>query len=459
MRNPVIVMILVGAFGLFVACGSSPQDVPDVTDAAVGDVPGEDAAVDVPGTDEVGTTDTGPEEFEWDPSPTPNCVDDFCAAGPGSAPNPMEFGPFPVGLRRVVFVDPKQTNYDGTPRTLVTEIWYPTTKEYYDDNPKFAYDIREDVALLPGYEDLLETLNTVDVGTFPVQAVKDAPVRHGDGRYPLVLFSHGAFGIRFQSIFYTVLLASHGYVVVAPDHDKNTLYDLFKSGYSSKHLVESAFARPKDIQFLMSRMEDWDRDPGNEFYKTIDTNNVGITGHSFGGYVCFAATYFADENGYAELDPRVKVIVPQAPAGYLIGVLGIYGPDWHLPTMIQGGEMDNTLDFKQAFKDPWDTLGAPKWFLNIKRGGHYTFSDLCTLNLLEAAEKLGYGDAKDALTDGCGEENWSWHEAKDAINLYSVSAFNRYLRLSADSAQYMTPEAGARFGAEVEFLAVEEDPI
>ena len=35
-----------------------------------------------------------------------------------------------------------------------------------------------------------------------------------DGRFPLVLFSHGNGGIRFQSFFFAAHLASHGYVVV-----------------------------------------------------------------------------------------------------------------------------------------------------------------------------------------------------------------------------------------------------
>ncbi len=486
MRNCLMVFLGVGLAGML-ACGSSDGtvvsgDIDLVADAVVADEGiSADTSVaddssrtdlvsvddnvqpDVPVTVDTVVTDTVltdaadvPKSFEWDASATPNCVDGFCAAGVDSAPDPMQPGPFPVGLRRIVMEDPSQKNYDGTPRMLVTEIWYPTTKEFYDSHPKFEYDIKADAMLTPGYEDLAAKIGDIDVGTFPVDAVKDAPVRHGDGRFPLVMFSHGAFGIRYQSIFYTVPLASHGYIVVSPDHEKNSLYDLIQSGYSGDHLGDSAFARPKDIQFLMNKMVDWDKDPTNDFYKSIESDNVGITGHSFGGYTCFAATYFADENGFSEMDPRVKVIVPQAPAGYLMGVLGIYGPDWHLPTLIEGGEMDNTLEFDQAFKSPWLELGTPKWFLDIKRGGHFTFSDLCKLNLLEVADKLGYDDAKNALTDGCGPDNWDYREAQKAINLYSIAAFNRVLRHSEVSAKYMTPSAGAGFAPEIEFLVEEQ---
>src|SRR5262249_61965308 len=59
-------------------------------------------------------------------------------------------------------------------------------------------------------------------------AARDLPVRAG--RYPLVLFSHGFGGHRRQSTFLTTHLASHGYVVAAPDHTGTTLVDLLHAG-------------------------------------------------------------------------------------------------------------------------------------------------------------------------------------------------------------------------------------
>ena len=44
-----------------------------------------------------------------------------------------------------------------------------------------------------------------------------------DGRYPLVVFSHGSGGVRFQSYFLAEWLASHGYLVAAPDHAGDTV--------------------------------------------------------------------------------------------------------------------------------------------------------------------------------------------------------------------------------------------
>jgi len=342
-----------------------------------------------------------------------------------------------VGLRKFEWVNEDDKYDDGTPRKVVVEVWYPTT-EAFRDKPKFAYDLMED-----GPAELKEKFAGVDVGTFPVEAVKDAPVRRDAGRFPLVLFSHGAYGIRYQSVFFTVQLASHGYVVASPDHERNTLYDIILKGYDGSTLGDSALRRPRDMVHVIKRITALNEDPSSDFNGVVSLDEIGMSGHSFGGYNCFAT---------AVAEPRVKVIVPMAPAAYLAPMLGIFFPEWHMPTLMMGGELDNTLDYQQACKGPYDELGGPKWLLDLKRGGHYTFSDICRLDLAELVKQ--YPDAEDALGDGCGVENWNYAEAQRAINLYGIAIFNRYLRHSEGSADYLTAEAGKEFGDEVLFDAV-----
>jgi predicted dienelactone hydrolase len=403
-------------------------------EAAAGDeAPGDEAA------------DPGPEGFEWEVNPGAGCTDAGCAASPMHAPDPMSWGPYPVGIKTVFIVDETRIK-DGKPRTLVTEIWYPAADAALS-MPKFKYDPKADAPQV-----VKDKIGEYEIGAYEVDAYHDAPVRHGEGRFPLILFSHGAFGIRYQSVSYTIPLASHGYVVISPDHEYNTLYDLLLLGWDPSGLGDSALDRPLDLQLLWKMAEEWDADPANDLYKTIQADNVGITGHSFGGYTCFAAANL-NIGGEPGPDPRVKVVVPQAPAGYLIPVVGIDPPNWHVPTLMEGGELDDTLGFDQAFMVPWLELGTPKWFLDIKRGGHFTFSDICRLNLLDVAEKLGFDDAAQALSDGCGPINWDWQEAAKAINLYSIAAFNAFLRGSEESKKFLTAEAGAQFGNEIEWFS------
>ena len=56
-----------------------------------------------------------------------------------------------------------------------------------------------------------------------------------DGPYPLIVFSHGNGGLGVQSFFLTEYLASHGYVVVCPDHTGNSLLTELPGGVVVAH--------------------------------------------------------------------------------------------------------------------------------------------------------------------------------------------------------------------------------
>lgn len=412
-------------------CGAACLDVPgDVPADVVTDLPADELAPDVP-------ADVLPEL----PAAEPSCFGDICAADPTHVPVPTEFGPFPVGVSRQTFIDPNNPNADGTPRVLVTEFWYPTTEEYRG-KPGYAYDIKAD-----GTDALREKYKDVDLGIFPCEAVWGAPVRVGESPWPLVLFSHGAYGIRYQSVFFTVMLASHGYVVMAPDHQGNTLYEIMVQGYDGAALVDSAERRPKDLEYMLDAMALKVKDPADPFYGRVDTNNAASTGHSFGGLTSYAITG----------DPRIKAIVPMAPEASMVDLLAPnFGSpnieDLVLPTLMMGGLLDHTLNYTTSMWDPWNSQKPPKWFLTINRAGHYSFTDICRMNLAGVADL--WGDAKDAMKDGCDPvNNWDFHETQKAVNHYAISFLNRFMRGSTGSADYLTQESGAVYGDEIVFHA------
>jgi len=414
--------------------GDVPEEVrPDVPADVPADVPG-DVPADVPA--DVPPPDAGPAE--------PSCFNGLCAADPMNAPSPLAFGPFPVGVRRYVFTDPNNPNPDGSPRVLKTEVWYPAV-EASRGQPGYAYDIKADST-----DAVREKYKDVDLGIYDTIAVWEAGVRVGERPWPLVLFSHGAFGIRYQTVFFTVVLASHGYVVMSADHQGNTLYEILMAGWDPATLVDSALRRPNDLLFLMDEMGRKVKDPADPFYARVDADNVASTGHSFGGLTSYVIAG----------DPRVKALVPMAPEASMVDALAPnwYAPTMHelsMPTVMMGGEMDHTLDYTTSQWNPWGEQLPPKWFLTVHRGGHYTFTDICRMNL--AGVKDLWSDAGDAMEDGCDPvNNWSYVEAQKAINQYAISFLNRFMRGSEGSAQYMTVEAGAPYGDEITFTAVPE---
>jgi predicted dienelactone hydrolase len=376
------------------------------------------------------------------PPAEPSCYQGLCAADPTHAPDPAAFGPFPVGVMRATFTDPNNKNADGSDRVLKTEIWYPAV-EASRGQTGYAYDIKAD-----GTDGLRQKYKDIDLGLFQTIATWEAPVRVGETKWPLVLFSHGAYGIRYQSVYFTVMLASHGYVVMSPDHQDNTLYEIMVEGYQMETLFQSAVRRPLDLLFLMDTMATKVADPADPFFDRVDTQNAASTGHSFGGLTSYAITS----------DPRIKAIVPMAPEASMVDLIApefgsaLIG-ELSLPTLMMGGLLDRTLDYKTSQWDPWSQQPPPKWFLTLKRAGHYSFSDICRMNLAQVAPL--WGDAEDAMDDGCNPvTNWDFNQAQKAINHYAIAFLNHFLRGSTQSADFLTSESGAEWADEIEFHAV-----
>ncbi len=120
---------------------------------------------------------------------------------------------------------------------------------------------------------------TVTVGGngvfFGTKAGRAAP--HREGRFPLVLISHGAGGNAGQFGWIASELAEAGFVVVLPNHPGTT------TGNASAEAAVRVWERPKDITAVLDEI--FDRP---DAYPYIDTGNVTALGFSAGGYTAMA---------------------------------------------------------------------------------------------------------------------------------------------------------------------------
>ena len=240
--------------------------------------------------------------------------------------DPFARGGHPVGVRTASVQD------DARGRTLPVEIWYPADDAHAGD------DLREETrdrfhvfpALPPSAQD----------------AVRDAAAR--PGRFPLVLFSHGFGGHRRQSTFLCTHLASHGYLVAAMDHVGNTTQDVLGSlmalpggGPAPDPVALLAAAtdyRPSDVSLVLDRLLDGS---AGDLAARIDSERVGMAGHSFGGWTTLAVS---------GRDPRVRAALALAPAGGAPAAEGDPLPGlldlaWEreVPTLLVVAERDSLL--------------------------------------------------------------------------------------------------------------------
>ena len=100
---------------------------------------------------------------------------------------------------------------------------------------------------------------------------------------PVLAFSHGDTAISYQSIFLTEYLASRGWVIVAPNHRGNTLFE------PEEHRIALALRRPIDIRDTVDWLFGSLGATGGDLNGCVNPDDgYAISGHSFGGYTTLA---------------------------------------------------------------------------------------------------------------------------------------------------------------------------
>ena len=347
----------------------------------------------------------------------------FAPAGPDEAPDASAWGPFPVGVTTLWLTDPERTLEDGSPREIPVEVWYPAASA---EGALRSYDVAQFVP-----EERLE-LEGIDGGSLPSltsSSLDEAAPDTAHGPYPLVVFSHGNGGMRLQSLFFTEYLASHGYVVAAPDHIGNTLADLLIPGENEfSSTADSFLYRPDDIRMVVERLR------GMDDIAPVSAGDWGMTGHSLGAWTALRAA--GEEEG-------VGVTVAQAPPDINLALAGTgTDPDeLGMPVMLQAGTADQILSYSDNAEPSFALMERPSLLATYFEAGHFTFSDLCVLEL-GAVQELIEDSVGNVMQDGCGPENPDPALTMPLLRFHAIGLINAVLRESPQSAEAMLEGPG-----------------
>ena len=262
------------------------------------------------------------------------------AAGQATTPVPIELpapdGPHAVGTWHTAWTDTSRdevvTADPSDRRQLVVRFWYPAVpssgpaQTYMDTATANTWVERYGVPA--GFERLVRTHSRAGV-----------PV--AEGRFPVIVFSHGLSwpSLMYQS--YMEELASQGYVVAAIGHTygadavvfpdgKVVRYGLWPGGFERDEARDSALASyvgtwRDDIRFVTDVV--LDRVAAEGLLRGhLDLSRIGVLGHSYGGSA--AALALEDprlDAGFAmESSVRDSTMRPLATAGPFMHVLGGY---------------------------------------------------------------------------------------------------------------------------------------
>jgi predicted dienelactone hydrolase len=313
------------------------------------------------------------------------------------------FGAAPVGVRTLDLVDPSRQNPAGTgPRGFTVEVYYPSTAAAVAGIPR-------DVVQVFGIE------------LFPTPTYRD--VARAPGAYPLVLYSHGSGGIRFENLALAVHLASHGYVVVSADHPGDTLLD---PGDEMNAVLTN---RPRDVSFLIDSVLTFNGESGNFFAGAIDADRIAAAGWSYGGYTALALAAGSFSLG-TFTDARVKAILPldgsaqvfDADVPALYSTIGI-------PTLLLGASLSPVI--APRLQQMFDGLSAAPGvvgYANFLDAAHSSFADNC-----EVPEVLRGRPA------ACEPEFVPWRHVRHIENYLALNFLDATLGGSAEALARLDP--------------------
>lgn len=377
------------------------------------------------------------------------------AAQRPDAPNYALRGPFVVGT--------KEYRIEDDERPLDITVWYPTA------NPE---GVEEAITYRYG---LLQADG---------RAIQDAAPDSAGGPYPLIIFSHGSGGFRYQSIYYTEHLASYGFVVMAADHPLDTLLERINPPDDPQeqlnYLMVNFALRPLDVLREIAYAETLNGED-EALQGVIDMGHIAVTGHSFGGYTSLATggarldfaafdAWCVENAGAttegveictmgewldqaaslrgldatpeglwpATTDSRIQAIVPLAPwSPPLFSEAGL--AEVSVPTMIIVGSGDQTTPGEtNAFPAYEHIASANKVLVVLENADHFIFVEQCT----DAAVQFGFFAY-------CSDAVWDMQRAHDLITHFATAFLLSTLKGDAEASAALDPAvvdfAGIRY--------------
>lgn len=263
-------------------------------------------------------------------------------------------------------------------RTTLVQWWYPTA-----DVGRGSVGLAELEPAGPHHDTLVGLVGLVADAPEPctrklVQSTPDAePLASGSAG--VVVFSHCSNCTRYSSTFIAEQLASWGFVVAAPDHTDNTLFDELAGtsvGVSAAFLA----TRGDDLGRVIDAIA---ADDVPELLRgRIDGERLGVMGHSFGSVTAGWVT---------ERDERVRATVAIAAPMENPLLPGVTIANIDTPVLMLLAQEDNSIleVGNNLIRSNYDAIGTPALLVEFADAGHWSFSDICAL--------------VESFAPGCGE--------------------------------------------------------
>jgi predicted dienelactone hydrolase len=199
------------------------------------------------------------------------------------------------------------------------------------------------------------------------------------GRCPLIVFSHGLGGTRDGYAYLGRAWAAHGFIALHLQHHGSD-DAVWRQAKAPRQNMQQAAAngsgaldRLRDVSFALDQVV---RDPA--FAARVDTNRIGIAGHSYGSWTVLAAAgQKLGPLGSRLADPRIRAgLAMSSPVPRRMDAetyRAIQIPLLHMTGTEDTSPITDTTPAQRRI--PYDRITAPGQFLVVFQGGdHMIFS-------------------------------------------------------------------------------------
>jgi dienelactone hydrolase len=222
----------------------------------------------------------------------------------------------------------------------------------------------------PIYDQVKHYTTTIAADGDPADVYYPVVSNSNADQLPIALMLQGALVDKADYSNYAEAVASYGFVVVVPNHERT----LTAPGGQT---VTGLFAEQGQVNEVLDQMEVEDADPMSPIFKIADTETLGLLGHSFGGAVGLGATQ--DEICIPGICSEDYTLPPELQAGIFYGTsfrdqqtgefLPINNED--VPIGLIAGTLDSVANFGEVASTYDQIQNPPKALIALEGANHY----------------------------------------------------------------------------------------
>ncbi len=348
-------------------------------------------------------------------------------------------------------------------RKLIVQIWYPA--EISDKHEKAPLMVDENLMIA---EFIDEYVNNEFLSCFFSDYFKyidsnsyyGADIINTEEKFPLILISHGLGTSRILHTNQAENLASHGYVVVCPDHTFGTAATKFPDGEIARFkmpvrydngwrdmnnsLNEYGKIWTEDLKFVIDEMSSLAPEKeGISIKNRIDLSKIGVAGHSLGGGAAYELSYYDDRiaagvNMDGSLFNTGKNKILKKPFLFILSGINAESKKAHKNMSMNEEQLKVYGISKEEYEEYRESETSEVFLLEesvlnngiileAKEAGHYNFTDIQSYapNLIEYLGLTGRTDVSKNMS---------------LLNIILLDFFNTHLKFESSNIDKITRE-------------------